>query len=94
VALDLDWAPVQDLIEDIHNGDPSVRQDWPWCYWGLEPFMCNRHDWSVRYASVFQLGQASLSDHAPAGSTPSDYVAQHGLSSNCLADLRVHGHGQ
>jgi len=56
VALDLGWTPVRDLIEEMHNGDPSVRRDWPWSYWGLEPFNRKRHDWSVRYASVFQLG--------------------------------------
>jgi SAM-dependent methyltransferase len=56
VALDLGWTPVPDLLEEIHNGDPSVRRDWPWKYWGLEPFTRRRHDWSVRYASVFQLG--------------------------------------
>ncbi len=56
VALDLGWAPVPDLLEEMHNGDPSVRRDWPWKYWGLEPFTSKRHDWSVRYASVFQLG--------------------------------------
>jgi SAM-dependent methyltransferase len=56
VAHELGWAPVQDLLEEIHNGDPSVRRDWPWQYWGLEPFTRKRPDWSIRYASVFQLG--------------------------------------
>jgi SAM-dependent methyltransferase len=56
VALDFGWTPVRDLIEEIHNGDPSVRRDWPWRYWGLEPFNGKRNNWSVRYAAVFQLG--------------------------------------
>jgi chemotaxis protein methyltransferase CheR len=56
VALELGWTPVQNLLEETHNGDPSVRRDWPWKYWGLEPFTRKRHDWSIRYASVFQLG--------------------------------------
>lgn len=56
VALDLGWQPVRDLMEDIHDGDPSLRKDWPWQYWGLEPFNKRRHDWEVRYASVFQVG--------------------------------------
>jgi SAM-dependent methyltransferase len=56
VALDLGWTPVQALMEEMHNGDPSVRRDWPWAYWGLEPFNCRRRGWNVRYASVFQLG--------------------------------------
>ena len=57
VATDLGWTPVQNLLEEIHNGDPSLRRDWPWKYWGLEPFNPKRRDWRVRYASVFQLGQ-------------------------------------
>src|SRR4029077_4693911 len=57
VAIDLGWTPVQELLEEMHNGDPSVRGDWPWRYWGLEPFDSKRKDWRVRYASVFQLGQ-------------------------------------
>jgi SAM-dependent methyltransferase len=57
VARDLGWMPVPDLIEDIHNGDPSLTRDWPWKYWGLEPFTRKRHDWRFRYASVFQSPQ-------------------------------------
>jgi len=56
VALDLGWSPVPDLIEEMHNGDPSVRHDWPWKWWGLEPFNGTRHDWRIRYASAFKLG--------------------------------------
>ena len=37
VAIDLGWEPVPELIAEIHNGDPSVRADWPWQWWGLEP---------------------------------------------------------
>ncbi len=57
VASDLRWEPVRDLLGDIHDGDLSVRGDWPWKYWGLEPFNKRRHDWKIRYASVFQLGE-------------------------------------
>lgn len=57
VALDLGWTPIRDLVEEIHDGDSSLRRDWPWKYWGLEPFTRKRRDWSVRYASAFQLGQ-------------------------------------
>jgi SAM-dependent methyltransferase len=56
VAVDLGWTPVLGLLEEIHNGDPSVRRDWPWKYWGLEPFDSKRRDWKTRYAAVFQLG--------------------------------------
>jgi chemotaxis methyl-accepting protein methylase len=55
VALERGWLPVTDLIEEIHEGDPSLRRDWPLKYWGLEPFDRGRDDWNVRYASVFQL---------------------------------------
>jgi SAM-dependent methyltransferase len=58
VAAELGWSPVPDLIEEIHNGDPSVRRDWPWRYWGLEPFDRKRPDWAVRYASAFRLGDS------------------------------------
>src|SRR5205823_11947166 len=37
VAADLGWEPVPQLIAEIHNGDRSVRADWPWQWWGLEP---------------------------------------------------------
>lgn len=57
LALELGWDPVPDLLEEIHNGDPSVRRDWPWKYWGLEPFDREKPNWAVRYASVFQLGK-------------------------------------
>lgn len=54
VAVDLGWTPVPDLLEEIHNGDPVMRRDWPWKYWGLEPFDPKRPDWQTRYAAVFQ----------------------------------------
>ena len=37
VALDLGWEPVPELMAEIHDGDPLVRADWPWHWWGLEP---------------------------------------------------------
>jgi chemotaxis protein methyltransferase CheR len=55
VALEQGWHPVIDLIEEIHEGDPTLRRDWPLYYWGLEPLDRSRADWRVRYASVFQL---------------------------------------
>jgi SAM-dependent methyltransferase len=62
VAHDLGWKPLRDLMEDIHDGDPVLRVDWPWQYWGLEPFNKRRHDWEVRYASGFQIGEKSESE--------------------------------
>jgi len=57
VALELGWIPMGDSIEEIHNGDPSIRRDWPWRYWGLEPFNKRRKGWPVRYASVFRCAR-------------------------------------
>ena len=56
VATALGWKPVPDLLEEIHEGDPSLRASWPHRYWGLEPIDKGRADWIIRYASVFQLG--------------------------------------
>jgi chemotaxis methyl-accepting protein methylase len=56
VAQELGWRPVRELINEIHEGDPSLRRDWPLHYWGLEPFDQGRTDWKIRYASVFQNG--------------------------------------
>jgi SAM-dependent methyltransferase len=55
VALELDWEPLPDLIAEIHNGDASVRADWPWQWWGLEPLNTKRHDWRTRYAAAFRI---------------------------------------
>ena len=59
VAKDLGWKPVREMIEDIHDGDRSLRVSWPWRYWGLEPLDKTRPDWPMRYASVFQVGVSS-----------------------------------
>jgi chemotaxis protein methyltransferase CheR len=56
VAMDLGWTPLPDLLEGVHDGDRSLRGDWPCKYWGLEPLDKTRSDWAIRYASVFQVG--------------------------------------
>jgi chemotaxis protein methyltransferase CheR len=55
VAHELRWVPVADLLEDIHDGDPSLRNSWPLGYWGLEPLDKGRRDWQIRYASAFRV---------------------------------------
>ncbi len=55
LAHELGWRPIPELLEQIHDGDPSVREGWPWCWWGLEPLDQRRHDWRLRYAAVFQI---------------------------------------
>jgi len=56
VALELGWTPVPYLLKEIHDGDARVRNDWPWKYWGLEPFDPQKPDWKTRYAAFFQIG--------------------------------------
>jgi SAM-dependent methyltransferase len=55
VALDLDWRPVLGRMAEIHDGDPSIRADWPWQWWGLEPLDQRRPDCLIRYAAAFQV---------------------------------------
>ena len=55
VARDLGWQLVPELIEQIHDGDPSLRNDWPLRWWGLEPLDKRRPDWQLRYAAVFRI---------------------------------------
>lgn len=65
VALDLGWEPVGELLAEIHDGDPLVRADWPFEWWGLEPLDRRRPDWQIRYASVFRVPGASTGNYAP-----------------------------
>ena len=58
VAGDLGWKPLPDLLEEVHEGDPSLRGGWPWHYAGLEPFNKRRADWKMRYAAAFQLASS------------------------------------
>src|SRR5262245_4884177 len=55
VAVERGWKPVQELIAEIHDGDPAVRADWPWEWWGLEPLNRKTQDWQTRYAAVFRI---------------------------------------
>ena len=55
VAKDLGWKPLQELLEEIHEGDPRMGQNWPWHYSALEPLNKRRQDWRLRYAAAFQL---------------------------------------
>lgn len=61
IARELGWRPVMESVAEVHEGDQSLRKDWPLQYWGLEPFDRRRSDWELRYASVFQVGQESSS---------------------------------
>ena len=56
VALELGWEPIPELRAEIHDGDPVVRSDWPWRWWGVEPLDRHRPDWETRYSAVFRTG--------------------------------------
>ncbi len=57
IAVERGWTPVTDLIREIHACDDLLGA-WPVHYWGLEPLDEKRPDWQLRYASVFQIGNA------------------------------------
>ena len=59
VACDLAWEPVSELRAEIHDGDPVMRADWPWQWWGLEPLDRTKPDWQIRYTAVFQVGRCA-----------------------------------
>jgi hypothetical protein len=64
-ALDLGWEPIQELMVEIHDGDRSVRADWPWEWWGLEPLNRKRQDWQTRYAAAFRIGNPERPENTP-----------------------------
>jgi chemotaxis methyl-accepting protein methylase len=87
VAGDLGWRPVQELLEEVHEGDPCMKTFWPWHYAGLEPLNKRRKDWKLRYAAAFQLvphEDNSAVDHSI--STP----ARHANESSRVYDPHVH----
>ena len=55
VARQMGWHPVPDLLREVHEGDPSLRNGWPLEYWALEPFQSTRRDRLIRYAAAFRL---------------------------------------
>src|SRR5262249_9715668 len=55
VALDMQWKPITELMEEIHEGDPSIREGWPLEYWAKETFQAKRRDAVLRYASAHQI---------------------------------------
>jgi len=59
VARDLGWQHIDQLLEQIHDGDSCLRGQWPFQYAGLEPLNKHRSDWKMRYAAVFQTGSST-----------------------------------
>jgi chemotaxis methyl-accepting protein methylase len=62
VARDLGWEPLEELLEEIHEGDGCMRTLWPCHYAALEPLDKRRRDWKTRYAACFQLASESSSN--------------------------------
>jgi SAM-dependent methyltransferase len=59
VAREVGWRSIPELIEEIHDGNPSLRGGWPCAWWGLEPLNHRRRDWQIRYAAAFRLHEGS-----------------------------------
>jgi SAM-dependent methyltransferase len=55
VAEDLRWYPLNELLEEIHEGDPRMGRNWPFQYASLEPLNKRRRNWRLRYAAAFRL---------------------------------------
>jgi chemotaxis methyl-accepting protein methylase len=55
VAIGSNWKPVTELMHEIHEGDPSLRNGWPFDYWAKEPFQPQRKNAAFRYAGAFQV---------------------------------------
>ena len=48
-----DFKPVSNRLEELHYGDYTLQQGWPWTYWGLEPFSDKADNYVSRYAMVY-----------------------------------------
>jgi chemotaxis methyl-accepting protein methylase len=55
VARDSEWEPLQEMLEEIHEGDQYMRRIWPGQYAGLEPLNKRMPDWRIRYAAAFRM---------------------------------------
>ena len=54
VMVQSGFEPVSDHLKEIHNGDYTLMQGWPWVYWGLEPISDKADDYITRYAMVWR----------------------------------------
>jgi SAM-dependent methyltransferase len=54
VMRSLGWTPITERIEELHDGDHTLRDGFPWEYWALEPLDKSQPDWQLRYATIFQ----------------------------------------
>jgi hypothetical protein len=79
VATDLGWTPIEELLEEIHDGDPRMAVEWPWSYSSLEPFSKKEQDWRFRYAQAFRVSGADRTTDTLAGrsNAPEGVRARH-----------------
>jgi chemotaxis methyl-accepting protein methylase len=56
VAQKRGWIPIEEHLEEVHNGDPRMTRDWPFNYSSLEPLNKRKRHWKIRYAQVFTVG--------------------------------------
>jgi chemotaxis protein methyltransferase CheR len=49
------WIPIEEDLEEVHNGDTRMTRDWPFNYSSLEPLNKRRRNWRIRYAQVFYV---------------------------------------
>jgi hypothetical protein len=84
------WHPLQELLEEIHEGDPCMRTYWPSHYVGLEPLDKKRRDWKRRYAAAFQVVPRDMkaSDSVNLGVSPNVSAATRSISVSDDAALR------
>ncbi len=55
VARELKLEPVTRETRNIHNAFPRRLQDWPWNYYGLEPYDPRHPDHDYRYTTIFRV---------------------------------------
>jgi chemotaxis methyl-accepting protein methylase/mannose-6-phosphate isomerase-like protein (cupin superfamily) len=81
VARELGWEPIQELLEEIHDGDIYLRRYWPSLYAGLEPLDRTRPDWKLRYAASFQVGGVAI----PSPVLHQDQMGDEQIGTECIA---------
>ena len=100
-ARALAWRPLQELLEEIHEGDPCMKTFWPCHYAGLEPLNKRRKDWRLRYTAAFQVVPSTKGtiDNVCSGSVNGDVseaaaVADEPTSISAAHLAPANGHGE
>ena len=95
VARAMKWKPVAELMEEVHEGDPSIRHGWPMEYWAKEPFQARRRDAMVRYASAFQMPNFTDSTvdllTVPGDPGGTEITSRRGLKLRRTKSIKPHG---